>query len=101
MVGGNVIEGSSQNLKGACAFIEECFLKFWMVEPPGLCGTRPPFHEHHVTEVFGNNAIQCHVLMFSTSVHISGIKRMVQEANNYKLQKSELFLSIIQLEILF
>jgi hypothetical protein len=61
MVGGNVIEGFSQNLKGACAFIEEGFLKFWVVEPPGLCGMRPPFHEHHIVNVFGNDAIKCHV----------------------------------------
>jgi hypothetical protein len=52
MIGGNIIEGSSQNLKGACAFIEESFLKFWMVEPPGL---------YHIADVFSNDAINCHV----------------------------------------
>jgi hypothetical protein len=52
MVGGNVIEGSFQNLKGACTFIEECFLKFWVVELPGLYGMRPPFCEHYVKGKF-------------------------------------------------
>jgi hypothetical protein len=67
MVGGNVIEGSSQNLKGACAFIKEGFLKFWVVEPPGLCGMRPLFREQHDVDVFGNDAIKCHVCLISSN----------------------------------
>jgi hypothetical protein len=85
IVGGNIIERSSQNLKGACAFIEEGFLKFWVVEPPGLCGTRPLFREHHVADVFGNNAIECH--MFNVphlhAVGASVVSLLAMEPNAY------------------
>jgi hypothetical protein len=85
MVGGNIIEGSSQNLKGACTFIEECFLKFWVVELPGLCGTRPPFHEHHVADVFGNDAIKYYMFdvlyLYAVGASVVGLFAMEPSAH--------------------
>jgi hypothetical protein len=81
MIGGNIIEGSSQNLKGACAFIEEGFLKFWVIEPLGLYGMRPPFREHHVMDVFGNNTIECHMfdILHLHAVGASVVSLLVME----------------------
>jgi hypothetical protein len=50
-----------------------------VVEPPGLCGTKPPLYEHHVADVLGNDAIECHVFDVLHAVGASVISLLAME----------------------